>query len=122
MKDNLAMLEYLRIIDCNGPWDLWLTLTSREEIYYDKVVYCFVCFETDSRFGVHVHAFIRGIHPKYHLKVESKCYAKFGRSQVEPYFARGGAEYYMALKCSSGSSEDSGFMKINSRMRQRPPV
>lgn len=144
MTDNLTILEYIHIINGHGPWDLWVTVTFRnktllhtakkefkhflkhlnspDKVYYDKVVFCFVCFETDSRFGVHLHALIRGIHPRYAMKLHDKCNREFGKSEVEPYFPRGGAEYYVAMRCSSGRSEDNGFMKINSRLRQRPPV
>ena len=141
MIDSLGALEYLRIITDNGPWDLWVTITFRkkvplhtakkafkhflknlnspDEIYYDKVVFCYVCFETDSRFGVHLHVLIRGIHPRYAWKLEKKCYKQFGKSEVEPYYSRGGAEHYLAIRCNSSRSEDNCFMKINSRMRLR---
>src|SRR3990167_5779985 len=99
MIEDKGFTAYKRDIIDHGPYNLWITVTFRKkmplhiakkafkhfwknlnsptEIYYDKFIFCYACFEIDSRFGVHVHALLRGIHPKYAWKLWKKCNKQF---------------------------------------------
>ena len=140
--NETKILEFEEFIKSKGPWDLWASVTfhertelaqargsfkyflkhlnSPDDIFFDKFVFCFVCFERESRGGVHIHALIRGIHPLYALKFQRKCW-KFGNSKVKPYnpCLERNATRYLANKYVSRNLVDFDFMKVNSKFRNQ---
>lgn len=143
LSDKEKILEFEEFIKSKGPWDLWVTVTFRkktlllqarssfkyflkhlnspDDIFFDKFVFCFVCFERDDRGGVHIHALIRGIHPLFAYKFGSKCLEHFGVSKIKPYnpILECNATRYLANKYVTRALVDFDFIKVNSKFRNQ---
>ena len=122
-------------------WDLFVTITFRKrklvtgavkafkhffkyvntfaEPLFKKFIQCFVVFEKeDSRGGVHIHTFIKGINPFHTNKLEKNLKNIFGQSNVVPYDPNRGASFYLAKKVNTSNSVHYDYFKINSRSRR----
>lgn len=125
-------------------WDLWVTITFREERfvdsakrgfkrffkelntpdkYYFKYIRCWVFYEIDdARDSIHIHALINGIDKSLASELEKKCFCRFGNSEVEAYDYnhKGSAIQYVAGKVDGYKLLHDDFYKINAKLRNRP--
>jgi len=95
-------------------------LNGNEQIYFKNYIHCWVFYEKQntSRRGVHIHALIDRIPPKYAKAIQKEARRHFGEmSEVTPYDDTRGAVYYLARKIFNPKLEEYEFYVINSKVR-----
>jgi len=98
-------------------------LNKENEIYLKDRLKCFVFYEKSDtlKCGVHIHALIDSIDPKYSEIIDAKSKKFFGElSVVKPYDSSLGAAYYLAKKVGTEKLVNYEFRVIHSKVRGKP--
>lgn len=95
---------------------------NKNKIFFEKYILCWVFFEKgDIRKGIHIHALIKNINPRFTPLLQVICEHFFGESKVVAYDhnrpKERQASYYLARKYCSEKLDHFDFYKINSRRR-----
>jgi len=141
---NQRLVKAVREMLERGHWDLWVTITFREERfvesaekrfktffeklnkpgehYFAKFIKCWVFYELDAaRDRVHIHSLISGIDKSLASELEERCCEYFGNSKVEPYDYShdGSAMHYLSRKVGTDRLVDWKPYTINSKLRKK---